>query len=248
MKISARSQGPATCPLCLETLSRGGPTQACSGCDVGYHQACLVELGGCGTRGCSQAGRAPTATPPPETPPAATPPAATPPAATPSPSPARLGRSFSAPLLAGVLSALLVGALNFGLRDAPPPSAELAAQAQPGESEEETERFVRALGVLVDLRQLRSHGYNSPKVRELWAGRWAQALQSYEFLTRNASPEDVRAELRRRVLAERQAEERDAAQQLMTELFGEAQVDADLTPIGSPRPSPAKSPPSSLGQ
>lgn len=47
--------GPASCPLCSETLESGGPVRECPGCAVGYHQECLDELGGCGTLGCPKA-------------------------------------------------------------------------------------------------------------------------------------------------------------------------------------------------
>lgn len=49
-----------SCPLCREPVGRA--PWVCAGCEVGYHTACALELGGCATLGCARRGHGPPRT------------------------------------------------------------------------------------------------------------------------------------------------------------------------------------------
>ena len=58
LRVSNRHSEGLRCPLCHDPLAEG-EARDCLGCGTSFHEACLLELGGCSTLGCNVQGELP---------------------------------------------------------------------------------------------------------------------------------------------------------------------------------------------
>lgn len=201
--------GAASCPLCSETLARGGPARECPGCEVSYHVACLDELGGCGTLGCARAKRIATVPRRGAT--------------------ARSARETNpgltiAFLLTGLVVLILFKAFEAEEREPP----RRRARAAPTEQwrrplrTHQVMRFVASVDFLSTIREMeRQIGYTTETLREFRQATHDECLQAYEALLESSGrpPAELRAELAQELKRLVQPENYAGAEESMQEFF-----------------------------